>query len=147
MKSSDRNTGLRYKLRIGRLMRRDYGRHKHMDWRFFFVWIVQTSAATVFFLISLGALVLCGWGILSHFGWIPGPEGVPALQSLELYIQGHEIFHYIAVAVGCIQTFCTNGYYVHCVILLLVLILVFIEALSIFLNRLMAACEIRRYGI
>lgn len=97
-------------------MRKDYGRHKHMDWRFLFVWLVQISAAVGFFLISLGAFVLCGWGILSHLGWMPDPEGVSALQNLELYIQGHKIHYYVKMAVGCFQTLCASGY-AHCVIL------------------------------
>lgn len=127
-------------------MRRDYGRHKHMDWRFLFIWLVQTFAATVFFLITLGAFVLCGWGILSHLGWVPGPEGVPSLQNLELYVQGRRICHYIQMAVACFQTLCSNGY-APCIILWLISFLILIEALSVLLNRLMAACEIRRYNI
>lgn len=127
-------------------MRKDYGRHKHMNWRFLFVWLVQTSAAVGFFLVSLAAFALCGWGILSHLGWMPDPEGVPALQDLELYIQGHKIYYYIKIAVSCFQALCANGY-AHCVILWLILFLIFIEALSVLLNRLAAVCEIRRYDI
>lgn len=125
-------------------MGKDYGRHKHTDWRFLFIWLVQTSAAAIFFLISLGAFVLCGWGILSHFGWIPGPEGVSALQNLEWYIQGHKIYHYIRIAVDCFQNLCINGY-APCIILWLILFFILIEALSVLFNRLTAACEIRRY--
>lgn len=126
-------------------MRKDYGRRKHMDWRFFFVWLVQTFAAIGFFLIALGAFVLCGWGIPSHLGWVPSPEGVPSLQSLELYVHGHRVYYYAQMAVACFRTLCSNGY-APCVILWLILFLVLIEALSVLLNRLAAACEIRRYN-
>lgn len=127
-------------------MRKDYGRHKHTDWRFLFVWLVQTSAAAAFFLILLGAFVLCGWGLLSHLGWIPGPEGVPALQNLEFYIQGYEICHYIRMAVDWFNTLCANNYS-YGIILLLVLFLILVEAWAILLNRLAAAREIRRYDV
>ena len=127
-------------------MRKDYGRHKHTDWRFLFVWLVQTSAAVGFFLVSITASALCGWGILSHLGWMPDPEGVPVLQDLELYIQGHKIYYYIKIAVSCFQTLCANGY-AHCVILWLILFLILIESLSVLLNRLAAVFEIRRYDI
>lgn len=127
-------------------MRKDYGRHKHMDWRFLFVWLVQISAAVVFFLISLGAFALCSWGILSHLGWMTGPEGVPALQNFEWCIQGHKIFYYIEMAVGWFQTLCATGY-AHCVILWLILLLILIEALFVLLNRVTAAGEIRRYNV
>ena len=127
-------------------MRKDYGRHKHMNWRFLFVWLVQTSAAAVFFLISLGAFVLCGWGLLSHLGWVPDPEGVPALQSFELHIRGHEIYHYIKMAVDWFNALCTKNYS-YCIILLLILFLILIEAWAMLLNRFTAAHEIRRYDI
>lgn len=146
IKNSNKNTGLRYHLRIGNLARKDYGRHKHTDWRFLFVWLLQTSAATVFFLVSLGALIACGWGVFSYLEWAPGPEGVSALQNLEWYVQGYKISHYVNTAVNFFKTFCTNGY-VHCVLLCLVLFFVFIEALSVFLNRLSAVWGIRRYDI
>lgn len=127
-------------------MRKDYGKHKHMNWRFLFVWLVQMSAAAVFFLISFGAFALCGWGLLSHLGWIPDPAGVPALQNLELQIYGHEIYHYIRMAVDWFKALCTKNYS-YCTILLLILFLVLVEAWAILLNRLAAAHEIRRYDI
>lgn len=127
-------------------MRKDYGRRKHMNWRFLFVWLVQMSAAAVFFLISLGAFVLCGWGLLSHLGWMPGPEGVPALQKLELQIRGHEIYYYIKMAVDWFNALCTKNYS-YCTILLLIFFLILIEAWAALLNRLTAAREIRRYDI
>lgn len=127
-------------------MRKDYGRHKRTDWRFLFVWLVQMSAAAVFFLSSLGAFVLCGWGLLSHLGWIPGPEGVLALQNLELHIQGFEIYYYIRIAVDWFKTLCSMNYS-YCTILLLILFLILVEAWSILLNRFTAAYEIRRYDI
>lgn len=130
-------------------MRKDYGRHKHTDWRFLFLWLVQTAAATVFFLISLGAFASCGWGILSHLGWIPDPEGVPALQNLVLHMQGHKVYHiylFLRRAIGFFQNLCTYGY-VHSVILLLISFFIFAETLFVLLNRLAAICEIRRYDI
>ena len=125
-------------------MRRDHGRHKHTDWRFAFVWLVQTSAAAVFFLISLGAFSLCGWGILSQLGWVPDPEEVPALQNLELHIQGHRLCHYVEIAVDWFKTLCTKNYS-YCIIILLILFLILVEAWEILLSRLAAAYKIRRY--
>lgn len=127
-------------------MRKDYGRRRHTDWRFLFVWLVQMSAAAAFFLISLGAFVLCGWGLFSHLGWIPGPEGVPALQNLELCIHGQKLYYYVEVAVGFFDMLCTKNYS-YCIILLLMSFLILAEAWEILLNRLAAACEIRRYGL
>lgn len=117
-----------------------------MDWRFLFVWLVQMSAAAVFFLISLGAFVLCGWGLFSHLGWIPGPEGISALQNLELHIRGHEIYYYIKIAVDWFKALCTKNYS-YCIFLLLILFLVLVEAWAILLNRLTAASGTRRYDI
>lgn len=127
-------------------MRKDYGKHRHMDWRFLFVWLVQMSAAAVFFLTTFGAFISCGWGLLSHLGWIPDPEGVPILQTLKLQIHGHEIYHYIRMAVDWFKSLCTKNYS-YCTILLLILFLILIEAWAILLNRLAAAHEIRRYNI
>lgn len=133
-------------MRTGKLMHKDGGRHKHTDWRFLFVWLVQTLAAAVFFLISLGAFVWCGWDLLFQLGWIPSPESVPALQKLELRIQGYKICHYIRMAADFFRTLCTNNY-VFSVILLLISFLILVEAWALLLNRFAAAREIRRYGI
>lgn len=127
-------------------MRKDYGRHKHTNWRFLFVWLVQMSAAAAFFLISLGAFVLCRWGLFSRLEWIPGPEEIPAPQNLELHIQGHEICHDIRMAVDWFKTLCAR-YYSFCIILLLVLFLILVEAWAALLNRITAAGEIRRYDV
>lgn len=118
-------------------MRKDYGRHKHTNWQFLFVWLVQTAASAVFFLVSLGAVALCGWGILSYLTWIPDPEGVSIIHSYKAY-------PHIEMAVGFFKTLCTKNYF-GCVILLLILFIIFIEALSVLLNRLAAVREIRRY--
>lgn len=134
---------LRHKLHTWRLMRRDRGRRKRTDWRFLFIWLVQTSAIAVLFLISLGAVISGGWGVLSYLGCISDPEGVPALQNLEWYIQDQKICHYIGMSVGFFKMLCAKNYF-SCVILLLILFLVLVSVLMVLLNRLAAVREIRR---
>lgn len=85
-------------------------------------------------------------GSFSHLGWIPDPEGVPALQNIELHIRGHQIYYYIRMAVDWVKTLCAKNYS-FCIILLLILFLILVEAWATLLNRLTAAREVRRYDI
>lgn len=119
--------------------------HKHTDWRFLLKWLVQTSAAAGFFLISLGAFVLCGWGLLSHLGWLPDLAGVSALQNLAPHIQSCRIYHYVKLAADWFEALCARNYS-YCIILLLLSFLILVEAWAALFNRLAAAREIRRYG-
>lgn len=91
--------------------------YKHTDWRFLLKWLVQTSAAAGFFLISLGAFVLCGWGLLSHLGWLPDLAGVSALQNLAPHIQSCRIYHYVKLAADWFEALCARNYS-YCIILL-----------------------------
>lgn len=119
-----------------KIMRKDYGRHKHTDWHFLRVWLVQTLVAVGFFLLSLFAFASWGWGILSHLTGVSDP-GVAFARTC------HPI---IAAAVCCSKAACSRGYGIS-VILLLVLLLVMLETGAVLLNRLAAACLIRRYGV
>lgn len=119
-----------------RIMRKDYGRHKHTDWHFLRVWLAQTLVAAGFFLVSLFAFASWGWGILSYLTGMPAPGAAFARTW-------HPV---IAAAVGCSQAACAREYGVS-VILLLVLFLIVLEAGAVLLNRLVAACDIRRYDV
>lgn len=119
-----------------KIMRKDYGRHKHTDWHFLRVWLVQTLVAAGFFLLSLFAFASWGWGILSYLMGAPDP-GVPFARTC------HPV---IAAAVGCSQAACARGYGIS-VIFLLVLFLIMLEAGAVLLNRLAATYHIRWYGV
>lgn len=119
-----------------KIMRKDYGRHRHTDWHFLCVWLAQTLVAAGVFLISLFAFASWGWGILSYLTGMPD-QGAAFARTY------HPV---IAAAVGCSQAACARGYGVS-VIFLLVIFLIMLEAGAVLLNRLAAVCDIRRYGI
>lgn len=127
--------GLNHDSHAEKIMRKDYGRHKHTDWHFLRVWLVQTLVAVGFFLLSLFAFASWGWGILSHLTGVPDP-GVAFARTC----------HPIIAAACCSKAACSRGYGIS-VILLLVLFLIMLEAGAVLLNRLAAACHIRRYGV